>query len=393
MSNVLLLTSQYTGVAGANGICSRNIVNELQKKGHQVSVICYDNGISENNVYKIPKKRASANINTIVKGFRFIQSYLFAVVDRETEQNFEKLALSLCDIKKIDVVICIFFPLETASVVKAVKDKYPNIKTIIYELDSIGDGIFSSSKLRYFAKLAFERWAGKNYRYCDRVIIMKSHEEYWMKIWGKKYKEKLLLADIPVLLDNLIPKENTDDTLPVSILYAGLLAQKYRSPEHLLSVFDIYSRRRQAFLNFYSKGDSEGVITAFAKKNAGIRQWGYVPTNILEEAIAKADVLVSVGNRVSRSVPSKLITYISYGKPVVHFSSQKGDVCVQYLEKYPLGLVLREWDNAETNANKLYEFVEKNRGKMVDFSEISNPFLMNTPSYSADLIEDIISSS
>ena len=118
-----------------------------------------------------------------------------------------------------------------------------------------------------------------------------------------------------------------------------------------------------------------------------------MPTNILEEAIAKADVLVSVGNRVSRSVPSKLITYISYGKPVVHFSSQKGDVCVQYLEKYPLGLVLREWDNAETNANKLYEFVEKNRGKMVDFSEISNPFLMNTPSYSADLIEDIISSS
>ena len=110
----------------------------------------------------------------------------------------------------------------------------------------------------------------------------------------------------------------------------------------------------------------------------------------MDKAIARADILVSIGNSISRSVPSKLITYLSYGKPVIHFSSQKDDVCVQYLDQYPLGLVLNEWESVEENACKLCGFIQKVQTMTVEFSEIANTLWMNTPLYSAELIEDAI---
>lgn len=388
MSNILVLTSQYTGTAGANGICTRNIVEEMKKKGHNISVICFNSGISEENVYTIPAKETRKKRNPVDRVVKFLRSFFFAVLDRETEQNFKKLTLSLCEKLKIDTVICVFFPLETASVVCDVKMQFPHIKTIIYELDSIGDGIFSSSKLRYFAKLAYEHWGDNNYNYCDKVVIMKSHESYWKKVWGKRFAEKLLIADIPVLAESTIPFTENRANTSISFLYGGILDRKYRSPEYLLSVFNAYTKNKNAVLDFYSKGDCEELIASFGEKNANIRRKGYVPAAVLKEAIARTDVLVSIGNKVSRSVPSKLITYLSYGKLVVHFSSQRNDVCIEYLEKYPLGLTLHECDPLEENVSKLHAFIEKNRGKTIEFSEVAKILKMNTPKYSADLIED-----
>lgn len=392
MSNLLFLTSQYTGAAGANGICTRNIVNALKMKGHRVSVVCYDTGDTEDDVYTIPvTTKVKRNLGQKVAAA--IGSFISTSLDKDIEQYFQNLTLTLCEKKKIDTVICVFFPLEAAPVVRAVKKQLPHIATVIYELDSVGDGIFSKSKCYYFAKRAYERWGADNYRYADKVIIMKSHEEYWRKVWGKEFEEKLLIADIPVLMEHTFPRLEKREDSPTSIVYSGLLNRKYRSPKHLLSVFDVYSKNANAVLDFFSKGDCEELILSFRKNNPCIRQLGYVPSAVLEEAIVKADVLVSIGNKVSRSVPSKLITYLSYGKPVIHFATQKDDISAKYLDNYPLGLVLREWDSVEENAYKLHAFIEQTRGKYVDFSSVTDILRLNVPSFSANLIEGVIANS
>ena len=151
-------------------------------------------------------------------------------------------------------------------------------------------------------------------------------------------------------------------------------------------MFEEYSKAEEATLDFFSKGDCEAKIAETAKRVSGIRQNGYVPEAVLDEAIAKADVLVSIGNRFSRRVPSKLITNLSYGKPVVHISLQKDDVFAQYLEQYPLGLVLYAWDPVEENAKKLGQFTKENRHKTVGFTEVATALVKNNPAYSADLI-------
>ena len=114
---------------------------------------------------------------------------------------------------------------------------------------------------------------------------------------------------------------------------------------------------------------------------------GYVEPDVLDEAINRADVLVSIGNRVSNSIPSKLITYFSYGKPVIHITSKVEDVCVEYVNMYPLGLVLYENVSPKENALKICSFLKECIGKSVSYSDVSSSLYMNTPMYSVDLIE------
>ena len=390
MSKILIITSQYIGVASASGICAGNICCELKKRGHDVFVLCYENGIPKENIYTIPSPPLKIRRDIFSKIYRKFRSVFTPNLNKHLIKHYKHSTLNICKKEKFDAVISVSFPLETLTAVKTVKKSFPDTKTVIYELDSVGDGICNSSVFKRTTIKAYERWQSRCYRYADRIVVMQSHEEYWKKTFGKKFGDKLMLSDIPVLVEKSLPDISKDASAPVSFLYGGLIERSYRSPSHLLSVYASYLNYEKASLDFYSKGDCEELIAEAAKKTEGISLHGYVPQETLDEAIAKSDVLVSIGNRVSRSVPSKLITYLSYGKPVVHFSSQKDDVCASYLEKYPLGLVLKEWDFAEENAKKLYEFARQTRGKKVAFSEVEDLLKMNTPAYSAELICNVL---
>lgn len=386
MSKILILSSYYLGAATANGICAKNIAKQLRQNGHEVFVVCYDKGTAEENVYTVTCPAPEGKKSLIAKIYGRLRAAVTLPLNRSLTDEYADVSLKLCEEKKIDVVVGMFFPFETAPVMMAVKRQFPRIRTVIYELDSVGDGIFSGSKYQVLVNHAAERWSSRQYRYADRVIVMESHEDYWKKTFGKKHGNKLMLADIPVLMEKPLPQVDKSEEKPISFLYGGLIEQTYRSPDHLLTVFEEYSKTEEATIDFFSKGDCEAKIAEAAKRVSGIRQNGYVPEEVLKEAIAKADVLVSIGNRFSRSVPSKLITYLSYGKPVVHISLQKDDVCAHYLEQYPLGLVLYAWDSVEENAKKLRQFTKENRHKAVGFAEVAAALVKNNPAYSARLI-------
>ena len=143
--------------------------------------------------------------------------------------------------------------------------------------------------------------------------------------------------------------------------------------------------------HFYSKGDCEDEIADVANRIRGIHQNGYVAPNELNVALSDSDYLVSIGNSMSRAVPSKLITYLGYGKPIIHFASQEDDICLEYLRKYPLALFINQNDNLSESTSKIMKFINETTGKSVDFKEISRNYENNTPDYSAEIIERLIS--
>ena len=104
-------------------------------------------------------------------------------------------------------------------------------------------------------------------------------------------------------------------------------------------------------------------------------------------AIINADILISIGNNISRSVPSKLI---SYGKPIIHFSSQKKDVCCEYLNKYPLALIIHQNDSLETSCKKIVSFLKESKDKRLDSGFVQKIYPLNVPLYSVILITDRI---
>lgn len=395
MSHIVVLSSIYLGKASTNGLCAHNIVDALSSEGNDVDVICYEDidVCNSKNIHTIQNRPQTYKSNIDKIASKLLKSiYLLASSPRcyLEEDKVDRYYKTLCKIDesyKIDAIVAMLFPMETAEAMTRFKKSHPETKTIIYELDSISDGVAQSNAIQKLLDFNYFRWLNSMYGVIDNVIIMKSHSDYWIKAFGGRFQNKLKIADIPVLLPRKKKSANNDD---VSFIYAGLIEKKYRSPEYLLQVMNEVSKRVPLIFRFYSKGDCEDMIANFARKISGIEQNGYVTQAELDNAIENTNFLVSIGNSTSNSVPSKLISYISYQKPIIHFSSQKNDVCKDYLTGYPLSLVVSQDNSIEESANQIMSFIEDLKRTDLNNIPIDTLYEMNIPSYSAKLICSIV---
>lgn len=398
MGNYLILTTVYRDSSFANSICMRNINHSLTEKGNKVYVLCYEgkNENNDENIFTIaPPSEKKYSKHPILRKMQYIFDVIsllkHPVINKTIARDFCSVALSVCKEKSIDTVVCTYNPLETLVAVERLKKNLPNIKTVVYELDSVGDGIGASARFSGLVVWSNNRYLKRIYRSIDRIIVMTSHEQYWNDTFGEKFSDKCILADIPVLIQSRFMVESVKAEASDNILmvYAGLIEKEYRSPTYLLNVLKELCRNVKFEFDFYSRGDCEGEIAEASKTIKSINQRGYVLQDELNKAIINADFLISIGNSISRSVPSKVINYLSFGKPIIHFYSQKDDVCIDYLKRYPLSLVIDQSRPVEESSEMIMMFIKEVRGKTVDFESVRQTFYMNDPAYSADIICDV----
>ena len=387
MSRIVFLSAAYLGAASANGICAGNIVEALRSMGHDVHVICYEETTAalsleteKIHTVKKPEPPKSAGV-AVEKALRLLHSFITPELNQELIAAYYHTLCRLHTEKPVDAVVAMYFPLESAQALYQFKKAAPEVKTILYELDSVGDGV-ADFRFRALQEGAYKRWHSRIYRHIDKIVIMQSHKQYWRQTFGDALYKKCMIADIPVLSE----KPRGESCGNVSMLYAGLIGKRYRDPSYLLSVLRLLEKSLDYTFEFYSKGDCEQAISEVAQTVKGIHQKGYVPQDELEQGILKADILVSIGNSISRSVPSKIITYLSYGKPIIHFSSQKQDVCNEYFEQYPLALVIEQSMPVEQACSRICEFVRQTRGKTLPFEQVKLRFPKNDPVFSARAI-------
>ena len=395
MSNIVILTSIYLDTPSANGICAQNIVSQLRSIGHSVDVICYENSSFPDNgffdIHTVKKSSVISNgffasiFRKLKLGSKIILGNATAMMDKNLVNSYYHKLEEVDQKKTIDIVIAFFFPVESLEAMYLFKLKHNSVDTISFELDSIGDGIVQSRKVQ-IVNYVYSRWLKKIYERIDSIIVMKSHAEYWKREFVS-FVTKMNVADIPVL----VPQgEALESYERCTIVYAGLIEKKYRNPSYLLKVLLELKQNLDFDFLFFSKGDCENEITKAATQYTGIRKMGFVKPEVLQTFLAHADFLVSIGNSVSNSVPSKLISYVASGKPIIHFSSQANDICKEYLANYPLGLIIDQSLPSSQACSLLYGFIMKNRGKNLEFDDIKRKFYLNTPEYSAKLIDKIL---
>lgn len=398
MSNILMLCSGYFGNATANGLCVHAMVDDMRCKGHNVGIISVGSDeitclpFDGDNEISVPYKKnkpVGKPKNAIIKAWRVGQVFLHAwnpKYNKSIVQIMTLLAKKECCLNKIDAIVCAYFPLEAVIAGCNVKTKFPKAKLIVYELDSVADGIAVGSKWRKIISHAYKCAMGRIYKKSDRVIIMKSHETHWVRE-HPLHIHKMRVSDLPVLVASDLPTEKKEDDT-VRFIYSGALDNSYRSPKKMLETFKALDMGSWV-LDFYSKGCEEDLMEA-SKDNSRIRSHGYVNKKDLDCAIASADILLSVGNLVSNSVPSKVITYMTYGKPIIHFSLQKNDVCVEYLEKYPLALIVGCDEPISEVTKRVKLFVQSSNLRAVDFDNLRSALPMNLPMYSVELIIQLL---
>lgn len=389
MSKIVVLTTQYLGIPSANGICARNIVCELKKMGNEVCVVCFENN-SDNKankgIYPIRQCKSAETHSVIQKITRTMKVALGSTEPLINHQLVNEYLKSLKRINKkgkIDLIIAMYFPFETVEAMYQFKEEFKDVKTYIYELDSIADGVAKKSIVHYFYNKRYDQWLREVYSGISATIIMKTHEEYWRKEFFPLFPKKLLIADLPVLT----PKSYSFNvSTKIRMIYSGVIDKRYRSPSYLLKVLESLSKKIEFEFDFYSKGNCEDELVSAANLINGVKHHGYVTPAELDLAIENACFLVNIGNAISRSVPSKLITYISYGKPIIHFALQKNDVCIDYLRRYKNALIIDQSNPVEISVEQMFAFLTSYTDKHIPFEILEKEFYMNDPKYSANLI-------
>lgn len=395
MSNIVILSTLYLNIPSANGLCARNLAEAFRRNGHKVFVVCYDKDslvdeLDRDCILTVPQpiNNIRSPIQKIISTSKVILGSVEPLLKENLVNSYYKKICEISKMVNIDAIVAMYFPFESVEAMSRFSSENPKTKTFIYELDSVGDGVLDFVT-KNFHNRAYVNWLREKYRRASSIVVMKSHEKYWINQFGKDFACKMRLADLPIITKQMV-NANVVNNSPIKMIYSGIIEKRYRPADYLLSVLQKLEKKLDYEFSFFSKGDCENDIAQTAKYVKSIKQCGYVTPTELEKITSNADFLISIGNRVSRSVPSKLISYISYGKPIIHFSSQKDDVCKEYLLKYPLALIISQNDSVEQSVKRILKFVSETKGKVISFSNILDLFKENSAEFSCDLLNELI---
>ena len=82
-----------------------------------------------------------------------------------------------------------------------------------------------------------------------------------------------------------------------------------------------------------------------------------------------ANYLVNIGNKTPYQVPSKIIEYMSSGKPIINIEQCDFDTSSRVLQNYPLRYIFRNSVNMNDNKNLCF-YLHENHGKILMQEEI-----------------------
>jgi len=413
--NILFLTSTYLPNPSANGINSKSIIEELKKRGHQVTCISVQrNGetdveiIHDTGIHRLPPSRYSqliekhANKKLLTAMLRITRSvkliwllHDFPNHDPQQAKRIRQKAQNLHFQKHFDLVIGVHKPYSNIAALLEFKRHNPDVPCIAYYLDltnshlkpklmpqPIYEWLCFKADMRIFAAL-------------DLVLIAKKGERVYKSGKYDIVRRKIEYVDFPTLVisdknyDN--PRIDDDQSAgsSISLVFAGTLDRQYRNPEYLFKCMQAASKNLGNIeFHIYGRGNCDDIIDTYAgTASLKIIKHGLVSHETVVQALNSADFLVNISNTIEDAVPSKIFELFSTGKPVINVVFLKNDPTRAYFDKYPVSFCLEGWQPIGNQPGKLAEFMQKNIGMVIDSGLIEESFRANKPEYIVDLIE------
>lgn len=401
--NILVLSDRLHPTPNANGLCLINIVREMERIGHslwnvdRVDSLSLENK-SERTICFYKKNILSwVACNSIKERFVYIIKRLFGFLrypkfDGGIVDRYVKEALSFSDINEVDVIFCICNPVETVEAALRIKSIYPSLKLIIYNIDTISDIPFPKIDKPIAGILAQKalKWENEAFSQADVIVNLKCHENHFRKKQYKEYHSKMLFQDIPMLVRPSTGADinRTSGGRQANLVYAGSFYRQLREPSLLLDLFDNDIFFDYTLQIFTSKSYCN-IIRHLTGHNNHIVTCDYMNADELEKVIINTDFLVSLGNKQSNMFPSKIVSYVAYGKPIIHIYQDDMDPVPGYLEQYPDKLLVDIRDELSANRQKVAEYI-KNKHRLIPWEGIYSIYMGSTPDYNTKQITNKI---
>ena len=385
---VLFVLGSYFPRPSANGVCVARVQESLYKMGIPSDVVC--EGGRDTNPYGEVYPVCLQNTQNVSRIKRLSGCLLYPVYFPANVGIFSQAIDKALSEHSYDAVIAVLRPVDGAIAAAG----YTNL--LIYELDSIANNY--ENEHGYRTVLRHRSWWVERYLYrrAGHIFHMLSHRQFYQQKRYDPFIDKSSFLDIPQMVNEEIGDEASREDGKIRILYSGTLHDKMRSPEYAVSLFkELISRGKQEIeVNFYSSGNCEEFLENTQKETDGaVKRHGFVSLAELNRAVARTDILLSIGNASTgkvTSLPSKVISYMAYGKPIIHIDAGKNDVAKDYLNRYPLAVVINPTADFRENYARLSQFVGETPDRRVPFDVVRKSFEMNTPEYTAEKIKQTI---
>ena len=406
MKKVLFLIGNYLPKMSANGVCCQRIIKKYISMGYDVTCIAnhqyktpketFDAGLKIHyvkiplfykfNIYKnaeLNKKKNIYKILAYIWGYiNYVTSaFSFPFVSKSFIKRILKLAKTLHKKNKYDIVIGVNYPTDDAYVACKLKDKYNDLCCVAYLLDPVVGGRAHN----LLKKETMTKKALKAEKYilssADLLICQKEHKEHYTKYYSEEERKKVHYLGVPLLTERKCTESRRNN--PKTVLYAGSLFKDIRNPEFIINTFKYC---KNTILKIYTSADKKW-ISELVGESENIIFYEPVSHKEIEKLSMEADAFLNIGNSYSCSLPSKIIDYISYGKPIINTYRIDNDPSDALLKKYPICLSFDERKkDYKASAYKIERFLEEEY-KKVSYAELKEIFYTETPEKFIELVE------
>jgi len=260
-----------------------------------------------------------------------------------------------------------------------------NIPIILYKLDpwsthyqNIGNAVERER----------EQTADKKANIIIATDLIKSDYETYA---DKATLSKLVTMEFPNIihypLENKFSEFNDDK---IHCVFAGGLYKGIRDPKYTINLFE---QLKNDNIVLHIVGYQSGGSLLPHPLPDNIVYHGQVSNTMAMKYMQSADILVNIGNTVMNQMPSKILTYISLGKPIVNIVKSPNCPTIPYLNIYPVALeIIEDNDSLSTAVKTAKDFIISNHCRVIPFEQISNLYPTCTPSYVANRLCKIINS-
>jgi colanic acid biosynthesis glycosyl transferase WcaI len=346
MKKILLISPFFYPEPISTGKYNTDLVKELVKEGHKLTVACshpiypdWKVNFSKKILNGVEIIRGGEHIkypnNNLVRRFVLELWFAFFVFRKVIKLR-----------KKIDIIIPIFPPSLAFSLIVKFLPKEVKKVGVVHDLQSV---FISKEQSLFKSFIAFLIKSVEKFGFnsCDKLILL-SHEMRDNVNCKYEIDSKKLFVQYPFSnLTNIVTNdlESVFDENYQHVVYSGALGEK-QNPIGLLSFLDYASKSvNNCKFHIFSSG---AIFNDMRKLNLNkdINFHDLVPFKNVRELYEKSDVQIIPQQEGSSggSLPSKLPNLVQANCKLMLITDKDSEI-QQLFEKYKLGGVVTEWNN------------------------------------------------
>lgn len=408
MNTIVFILGSYIPKLSATSNCAHQIIEKLKKNNENKVIIIAEKTSLEDKEYedfegckifrvstKLMNEELKESNRILNKLYIKIKRNLKIIFNKRTidEELVEKYMEKLAQIEKISILIPIVYPFESLVASVSFKEK---TKKKIKIVPIIFDNFIESTTIHRFKinkiikNKIHEKLENVLLSKSYKIIFMNHFKEYVMKFREKTFYNRIIFMEHP-LLEDRCKSVDILETNEINICFAGTLTKGYVDPRKVLDILIYvvnYNNPKKIKFKFYNRGNCSKYIDQL--KSEKILNCGNVKTGELKKIYDEMNIFFNIGEKKGKQISSKVFEYISYGKPIIHFSFSDIDLTENILKKYELSLIVKMNDEIEENALKIYDFINKNYNKTLKFKNIYKEYFEADPNNFKILIENLI---